>query len=30
VISLLLYRVVPHRIVAVGMVLAAAAFYLMS
>jgi uncharacterized membrane protein len=30
VISLLLYRVIPHRIVAVGMVLAAAAFYLMS
>jgi uncharacterized membrane protein len=30
VISLLLYRVVPHRIVAVGMALAAAAFYLMS
>jgi uncharacterized membrane protein len=30
VISLLLYRVIPHRIVVVGMVLAAAAFYLMS
>jgi uncharacterized membrane protein len=30
VISLLLYRVVPHRVVVVGMVLAAAAFYLLS
>ncbi len=30
VISLLLYRVIPHRIVVVGMVLAAAAFYLLS
>jgi len=30
VISLLLYRVVPHRIVVVGMALAAVAFYLMS
>ena len=30
VISLLLYRVVPHRIVVAGMVLAAAAFYLLS
>jgi drug/metabolite transporter (DMT)-like permease len=30
VISLLLYRVVPHRIVVVGMVLAAVAFYLLS
>jgi len=30
VISLLLYRVIPHRIVVVGMVLAAVAFYLLS
>jgi uncharacterized membrane protein len=30
VISLLLYRVIPHRIVVAGMVLAAAAFYLLS
>ena len=30
VISLLLYRVVPHRIVVVGMALAAVAFYLLS
>jgi uncharacterized membrane protein len=30
VISLLLYRVMPHRIVIVGMVFAAAAFYLLS
>ncbi len=30
VISLLLYRVMPHRIVVVGMVLAAVAFYLLS
>ncbi|HSD27142.1 MAG TPA: EamA family transporter, partial [Vicinamibacteria bacterium] len=30
VLSLLLYRVVPHRVVVVGMALAAVAFYLMS
>jgi drug/metabolite transporter (DMT)-like permease len=30
VLSLLLYRVVPHRVVRVGMALAAVAFYLMS
>jgi drug/metabolite transporter (DMT)-like permease len=30
VLSLLLYRVVPHRVVVAGMALAAAAFYLMS
>jgi len=30
VLSLLLYRVIPHRIVVVGMALAAVAFYLMS
>jgi len=30
VISLLLYRVIPHRIVVAGMVLAAVAFYLLS
>jgi uncharacterized membrane protein len=30
VLSLLLYRVIPHRIVVVGMTLAAVAFYLMS
>jgi uncharacterized membrane protein len=30
VISLLLYRVIPHRIVVVGMALAAVAFYLLS
>jgi uncharacterized membrane protein len=30
VISLLLYRVVPHRVVVAGMVLAAVAFYLLS
>ena len=30
VISLLLYRVIPHRIVVAGMALAAAAFYLLS
>ena len=30
VISLLLYRVIPHRVVVVGMVLAAVAFYLLS
>jgi drug/metabolite transporter (DMT)-like permease len=30
VLSLLLYRVVPHRIVVVGMALAAVAFYLLS
>jgi drug/metabolite transporter (DMT)-like permease len=29
-LSLMLYRTVPHRVVALGMVLAAAAFYLMS
>jgi len=30
VLSLLLYRVIPHRVVVVGMALAAAAFYLMA
>jgi uncharacterized membrane protein len=30
VLSLLLYRVIPHRVVVVGMALAAVAFYLMA
>jgi hypothetical protein len=30
VLSLLLYRVIPHRVVVLGMALASVAFYLMA